>query len=389
MLVKYSLLSFFLLAFLSACGGGSDDAVEPQVNPPVEDDSTPDDGGGAGGDGGGDGGNGGGDGGNGGGDGGGDTGGTPTDGGSLAANGCLNVVIVNGFAYAACGNAIEVAELATFERSLIDVSANDITFDADEQLLFTQAGGLLTAFDISDPAQPSLLGTASTNFAAFSGLSAANGVLVVSAGAGGSNTQVYTYTNSDNPLTLATNGIPLIDSTTGNPDVTVTATTDGVTAFYSQDIGGVANWAIQIAQLDGDGNVLSVEQDVVLTPGGFSFNPVFTPANFPVESEFLNDRLYVANFAAEGIEVIDLVDDNTLLSPIFLAYEPTNVATDGIQLFVVGASNNTVDVIDLASSTVIDGLVPTEGLAQPVGVAASSTHLVVADRTNGLLIITR
>ena len=180
-----------------------------------------------------------------------------------------------------------------------------------------------------------------------------------------------------------------MDNTTGNPDVTVTATADGVTAFYSQDIGNVANWAIQIAQLDSDGNVLSVEQDVVLTPGAFSFNSVFTPANFPVESEFLNDRLYVANFAADGIEVIDLANQNTLLPTILLGYEPTNVATDGDQLFVVGVTNNTVDVIDPTSSNVIESLEPTEGLAQPTGVAASSTHVVVADRTNGLLIIAR
>lgn len=365
MLVKHSLLSLFLVAFLSACGGGSDDAVVPETNPPAENDNTPDNGGDD------------------------DNGGAPTDSGSLAANGCLNVVIVNGYAYAACGNEIEVAELATFERSLIDVSANDITFDADEQLLFTQAGNVLTALDITNPAQPSVLGTVNTNFSAFSGVSAANGVLVVSGGAGGSNTQVYTYSNSDNPITLAANGISLVDSATGNPDVTITATADGVAAFYSQDIGNVANWAIQIAQLDNSGSVLSVAQDVVLTPGAFSFNPVFTPANFPVESEFLNNRLYVANFAADGIEVIDLEDNNTLLQPIPLGYEPTNVATDGDQLFVVGVTNNTIDVIDPASSNVMEGLEPTEGLAQPVGVAASSTHVVVADRTNGLLIITR
>jgi hypothetical protein len=356
-----------MLAFLSACGGGSGDAEEPQVNPPAENGGTPppppgnDNGNGE----------------------------TPTESGSLASNGCLNVVIVNGYAYAACGSEIEVAELATLERSLINVSANDITFDADEQLLFTQAGNVLTALDISNPAQPNVLGTAGTNFAAFSGVSAANGVLVVSGGAGGSNTQVYTYTNSDNPITLATNGITLVDNTTGNPDVTLTATAEGVTAFYSQDIGNVANWAIQIAQLDSNGNVLSVEDDVVLTPGAFNFNQALTPANFPVESEFLNDRLYVANFAAQGLEVIDLADGNTLLPRIFLSYEPTNVATDGDQLFVVGVANGTVDVIDPVSSNVMESLEPTGGLVQPVGVAASSTHVVVADRTNGLLIIAR
>ena len=310
---------------------------------------------------------------------------------SLASNGCSNVVIAAGFAYAACGEEIEVAELDDLERDIVfGVSADDITVDADAGLLFTQSGNLLTTYDLNDPMAPEVLDTLSTNFSAFSGISAANGLLVISGGAGGSNTEVYSYTDADESILLFASGIPEIDDTTGNPDVHLAPAPGGANAYYSQDIGQVANWAIQIAEINSSsGQVLSVSEDIVLTPGAFSFNPAFSPANFPVESEFLDGRLYVAHFAAQGIEVIDLADGNALLPVIDLPFEPTNIATDGELLFVVGLENDTVEVIDPETFAVIDSLEPSISFSQPVGVAASATHIAVADRENGLVIIAR
>jgi len=252
------------------------------------------------------------------------------------------VVIVNDFAYGACDNSIEVIELETLERNEVNVQADDITADVD-------------ANDVVN-----------TNFSFFSGLSATNGVLVVSAGAGSSNTQVFTYSLSSNDigsLTLTTNGIPLIDSAVGNPDVHLAETANGVIAFYSQDIGAVANFAIQAVTLGA--------------------------ANFPVESEFLDSRLYVAHFAAQGVEVIDLRDEKDLLPVIPLSYLPTNITTDGELLFVVGPTNSTVDVIDPLTLTVTDNLNASQPLSQALGVAASATHVVVADGVDGLITIER
>ena len=209
--------------------------------------------------------------------------------------------------------------------------------------------------------------------------------MVVAAGASGSNTQVYTYTASS--ISLITNGVPVVDNVTGNPDVHVISRGDGIRAFYSQDIGAVANWAIQIADLNSNGEVISTPPSIVLTPGQFSGSlGIFAPANFPVESEFLNDRLYVANFAAQGIEVINLNVSNEL-SLISLPYEPTNIGTDGTSLFVVGASNDAVDIIDPTSASVTQTI--GDSLQTPTGVAASSTHIAIADRTDGLILITR
>ena len=305
---------------------------------------------------------------------------------STLATGCTNVVIVNGFAYGACDSTINIVELETLERSQVNVQADDITADTEANLIFVQSGSTLTVLNTESPFNPVVVDVVSTNFSFFSGLSAANGVLVVSAGAGSSNTQVFTYSLSANDigsLTLTANGIPLIDNAVGNPDVHLTETVNGAIAFYSQDIGAVANFAIQAVTLDASGQILSIDDDVVLTPGAFNFGLGLGAANFPVESEFLDSRLYVAHFAAQGIEVIDVSDDKRLLPVIPLSYEPTNITTDGERLFVVGPTNSTVDVIDPISLTVVDNLNADQPLNQALGVAASKTHIAIADGIDG------
>ncbi len=305
---------------------------------------------------------------------------------SPVINGCQNVVIANNFAYGACGNGIEIVALETLERNFLDFSADDITVDSAMGLLFTQSGNDLRMFDLSNPMQPSEITTVSTNFGIFSGISAANGIVVVSAGTGGSNTQVYTYTSTG--VNLVNDGIPLVDGVTGNPDVHVAVSANGATAFYSQDLGQVANWGIQIVEFDANGTITETPPVVVLTPRQFtgSFGIPFGPANFPSESEFLNNNLYVAHFGAPGIHTIDLQDSNAL-DLIPLSYEPTNIGTDGTSLFVVGVTQTNVDVIDPASNTIIEQIAAP--LQQPIGVAASESHIVVADRSQGLVVIIR
>ena len=305
---------------------------------------------------------------------------------SLATSGCQNVVIVNGYAYAACGDGIEIVELETFQRNFITQPADDITADAELAVLFTQSGTTLQQFTLADPMEPSVITTVATNFSIFSGVSAANGLLAVSAGSTNSNTQIYTYDASS--LRLAISGIALVDDRTGNPDVQVAATPGGALAFYSEDLGLVANWGIQIIEFDTNATILELPDVVVLTPGQFtgSFGIPFGPANFPVESEFLDERLYIAHFAANGIQVIDRADSDEL-SLIPLGYEPTNIATDGSDLFVVGVTLTTVDTINPTTETVVETInLP---LQQPVGIAASTTHLAVADRVAGLIVTTR
>ena len=305
---------------------------------------------------------------------------------SLAGNGCQNVVIIDEFAYAACGTGIEVVDLNSLERNFVSIPADDISGDSSFGVLFTQSGNTLTQFDLVNPLEPAVITTVNTNFSIFSGISSANGVLVVSAGSGGSNTEVYTYDASS--LSLNISGIPQVDGRTGNPDVHVAATDGGAVAFYSQDLGLVANWGIQTVEFDSNGNILNIPDVVVLTPGPFTggFDIPFAPANLPVESEFLNDQLYVAHFAADGLQVIDRSASDEL-SLIPLGYQPTNVATDGSQLFVVSVERSIVDTVNPITETVVDSL--SLPLQQAVGVAANDTHIAVADRSAGLIIAVR
>ena len=305
----------------------------------------------------------------------------------LGGGGCLNVVIIDGYAYAACDNIMRVASLETGEQNTISVAADDIAADEARGLLFTQAGSTIRMLTVlNDPMAPEVVATTTANFSIFSGLDAANCVLAVSGGAGGSNTTVFNYSSTE--INLVTDGIPAVDNQTGAPDVFVAPIEGGARAFYSEDIGAVANWGIQIVDFNGSSEVTNVGDLVVLTPGQFPgpFGSPFGPANFPVESEFLNNRLYVANFAAQGIEVIDL-ENNNAITQISLPYEPINIGTDGEFLFVVGLTNSEVDIIDPSSATVSGSL--GSGLTQPTGVAANSTHVVVADRSMGLILFER
>lgn len=306
----------------------------------------------------------------------------------IGAGTCRNVVIVDGYAYGACDGQILIGELQTGTITAFESAADDITADEERGLLFTQSGTSIRMFTLENPLVPVEVANATANIGLFSGISAAGCTLAVSGGVGGSNTRVFVYSADALTLEITENGIPEVDNVTGTPDVHVAVTDGGeITAFYSQDIGAVANWAIQAAIFNGAAQLQSTPERIVLTQGAFPgpFGDPFGPANFPVESEYLNDRLYVAHFAADGVEVIDIAN-GTLLAPIALGYEPTNIGTDGQLLFVVGVSNSEVTIIDPASGTVIESV---GSLQEPTGVAANATHIAVADQTLGLVIITR
>ncbi|MEP0264036.1 hypothetical protein [Dokdonia sp.] len=301
------------------------------------------------------------------------------------ADGCTNVVIVDGYAYAACDTQIQIAELATGAVTMLSSAADDITADS-RGAIFTQSGATVRMFTLEDPMAPLQVATGTADGGPFSGISAAGCSLVISGGV--LNTRVFRYSFEAPYLELTTNGIPIVDQETGAPDVHVAITGAGeVTAFYSEDIGNVANWAIQPVVFNGAAELQSTPARTVLTQGSFPgpFGAPFGPANFPVESEFLDGRLYVAHFAAQGIEVVDVASGN-LLSPFSLPYDPINIGTDGESLFVVGVTNDQVDVIDPDSGNVIESL---GNLNTPSGVAADATHIAVADQLLGLVIIPR
>lgn len=296
--------------------------------------------------------------------------------------GCSNVVIFNGFAYATCRNQLQIVELASGNRNTITIAANDIAIDLSNQTLFIQNTTQVHALSLENPMEPTIISSINANLGLFSGIAAANGVIIISGGTTNSNTQIFTFNN--NQLVLATNGINEVDQVTGNPDVHATPTSSGIKAFYSQDLGAVSNWGIRIVDFDTNGNVTTPPSLVTLTPGRFTggFSTI-SPANFPVESEFLNNTLYVAHFAINGIEVIDL-NNNTIVNQIPLGYRPINITTDGTSLFVVGSNSNQISTINPENNTV--NSITVNNIQNARGIAVSQNYFAIADQTVGLII---
>jgi len=56
-------------------------------------------------------------------------------------------------------------------------------------------------------------------------------------------------------------------------------------------------------------------------------------------------------------------------------------------LFVVSAQRSTVDIISPDTASIIDNV--SLPLVQPIGVAANTNYLAVADRSAGLIVVSR
>lgn len=301
------------------------------------------------------------------------------------ADSCSNVVIVDGYAYAACGTELEVINLSSRARNVLPIPSDDIAFDASNGNLFVQSRTNIQALSIVDPFSPNVIASGSTNFGSFSGIDAANGVVVVSGGNRSNNTQVYTF--SANTFNLVANGIPAVDNVMGNPDVHVVETANGLRAFYSQDLSAVTNWGIQVIDFSTNGTVTNTEDVIVLNSQRFTGTfASIGPANFPVESEFLNGRLYVAHFAVNGLEIVDFNTGNTT-SIIDLGYQPVNVATDGILLFTVGTTSKIISILDPETNTLQTRTV--DAIEQARGIAVSQDYIAIADRVEGLIVVDR
>lgn len=290
---------------------------------------------------------------------------------------CENVALQGSFAFGACNNVIRIVNLNSSEIFDFSVAANDIAIDTVANIALALSGRNLTLLDISSPFTPIILDTATVNFSFFSGVAAANGIAVVSGGAGGSNVQIFNY--QSRTLNLVRSGISTVDSNTGTPDVSVVATAGGIEAFFSQDLGSVRNWGINHFSITASGNASQINSTYRLTSGSVPLS--FASSSFPVESEFLNNNLYIANYATRGIEVVSLAS-GFVQTPISLGYNPTNVATDGRDLFVVSSVSGRAQRVDPTNLNILElNLV----VSRPSGVAANNNFIVIADLDNGIV----
>ena len=322
----------------------------------------------------------------------------PVFSGQLAADvevvntfGTNNVVIGEQFAFAATGTqGMVIVDLATL--TVADVvsppagtnSIDDVALEGD--LLFTldaAGAGALSVFSIANPIQPTLVsGPVPVAVSPFAGVSAASGRVVVSGGTGLLNVRSF---DQDGNLV---GGVSTIDLGIGQPDVLVAD--DGNTAFVSTDFAGsVDGQSFGITVIDISSTPTTIIDQVGIAGAGFSPGTA-GPANFPIESAQQGDVLFVAS--GNGIAVFDISNPSSLqtIALIPLNTNPVNVDVFNDTLYVVGNSPTStlavIDVSDLNSPVVEIINLPAAGT--PLGVAATSTNVVIADAGLGVLVDT-
>jgi len=299
---------------------------------------------------------------------------------SPSAASCQNVDLFDSIAFGACGNILRVMDLSNGNFTDMNIAANDIAVDEENNTALVLSENTLTLLDIAQPLSPQVLDTATVNFRFFSGVAAANGIAVISGGGASSNVQAFNYLNDD--LDLIVSGIPVVDNTTGTPEVSVISTSNGIEAFFSQDLGFVTNWGINHISITPSGSTSQIGSTHTLSSGPVSISD-FSSSNFPVESEFLDDDLYVANFATNGIEVINL-NAGTVGAPISLGYRATHISTDGEDLFVISSVSGNIQRINPTTRQATNLNIQS---SNPSSIAANSEFIVIADLNNGIVFI--
>ena len=300
-----------------------------------------------------------------------------------------NIVATEPFAFAAAGSqGIVVVDLATLTiANVVSPPAGTGTIDdlcLDGGLLFTLDGagaGALSVFSIANPAEPTLVsGPVGAAVGPFAGVSASNGRVVVSGGT--SLLSVRSYDDDGNLF----GAVSSIDLGIGQPDVLVSD--DGSTAYVSTDFAGLVNGqSFGITVIDISGIPTTVLDQIGIPGAGFSPG-TSGPANFPIESALQGDVLFVA--AGNGVSVIDVSNPASVqtITQIPLSTNPVNIDVFDDTLYVVGNSPSstltTIDISNLSSPVVETVVLPGNG--SPLGVAATSTHVVVADDDLGVLV---
>lgn len=309
----------------------------------------------------------------------------------LETFGSNNIVVANDVAFAAAGDqgllVIDLESAEVVERISppeTSDSIDDVAIAAD--LLFAIDGvrpGSLSVFSIEDPLQPTLVsGPVPVDVGPFAGVSAANGRVIVSGGTG----QLSVLNFDDNGV--LSEEISRIDLGVGQPDVLIA--NDGNTAFVSTDFAGRFDnetFGVTLIDVPNASSPISILDRAGIVGAGFSPG-VDSPANFPIEAAQQGDTLFVAS--GRGISVFDVSNPEVLrpLTEVSLDTNPVNVDVVGDRLFVVGNSPaptlTIIDFTDLDSPIVESIDLPSNG--EPLGVAATDEHIVIADANLGVLV---
>ncbi|HMC53903.1 MAG TPA: hypothetical protein VKH19_01925 [Gemmatimonadaceae bacterium] len=213
----------------------------------------------------------------------------------------------------------------------------------------------------------------------FSGVSAANGVVVVSGGTARMTAWRYDASGvQPDTVPFATT-----DLGRGQPDVLVTA---GF-AFVSTHFWG-PYFGLDIIRVGGDS--LPLVATLELPGAGFTAGGA-KPANFPIEMAQLNDTTLLIAFE-RGVAVVDVAHPATprVLRVIDVGGPGVNVdAAHGVAAVVVAGRSPAVAIVDGAR---VVRRIPLPPGTKPLGVALSGARaerVIVAARDRGVMIVSR
>jgi hypothetical protein len=295
-----------------------------------------------------------------------------------------NVVVVGDRAYATLGEqGILIRSLVTDDTARIALppgieSADDVA----------TADGLLFVLDARPPGHVASLSLATAErpvwqkrvldvpVGPFSGISAREGLLVVS---GGTSLLTLWRYGSDG---LQGDMVSSIDLGRGQPDVLLGAR--GV-AYVSTHYRG-PHFGIDVIRWNATRNVLELIATLPLEGAGFTAGGS-KPANFPIEMALANDStLLVAH--ARGVAVIDVRDPRmpTVARIIDVGGRAVSVDADSAQAVVsVAAPRPGIQLVTWGTGRVASHGIALPPGTNPAGIAFTQRHILLAARDRGLV----
>lgn len=239
--------------------------------------------------------------------------------------------------------------------------------------------GHITVFSLDDPRQPRLVMTPrEVPVGPFSGVSAAEGLAVVSGGT--SQLTVWRYDSAG----ALTGAVATADLGRGQPDVLLAR--EGGLGFVSTHYWGVS-FGLDVVRLSPAGTSVSLAGQLRIANAGFTRGGA-KPANFPIETAQLSPDTVLLAYA-RGLAVIGASSDiPVLMARLDLGGPAVNVdARDGRAAVVVGGSAPQLVIISFAGGVArIVKRFKLDAGVRPVAVVLTPSKAAVAARDRGVLV---
>ncbi len=261
-------------------------------------------------------------------------------------------------------------------------SIDDLALSGD--LLFAldaRPPGHLSVYSLGEPGRPRLLQPSrEVPVGPFSGVSAVNGLCVVSGGT--SRLTLWRYDAHG----LVSGPLATADFGRGQPDVLLAG---GGRLYVSTHYWG-PYFGLDVARFDSSTGRIDKVAELELGRAGFTAGGA-KPANFPIESALLSrDTLLVAS--ARGVDVIDVrvAGQPRLLATITVGGPAVNVdAGDRVAAVTVAGDVPALVLLDFATSPPRQRRVELPAGTFPAGVALGGPRAAVAAGTSGVLFFDR